>query len=405
MRYILYAALATAALAFAAGCAGGGGPSPTASPSQSPTPPPTTAPPVPARPAAFDAYPAAVADYLTAAGGSSSCLDELFAAWDLPSDGTPSCVAADVDGDDEDEYVVRFTREAEDAAPPGSLAGRIVVFDATDGGYSVVYELANATNPVIFAVDDFNANGPADAALTTEDCGAHTCFLALHLVGVEVDRYVLLVRPSERDPEGVISAPVAENQVRFEDTDGDGVPELLFREGVIGSAGAGPQRESVRTYKWDGRRFTFASLEYEPSDLRYFKVRDADEVFAKGDYTGALALYREALDNPALQDAEGIGDPAELLAYVRFRIGLAQAALGNKADALAALDDAIAAAPETLHGKMTVRFRQGYAKVGVVASGCIAARDFIAGHLEGFANAWDYGYANPEFDAEAVCPF
>jgi hypothetical protein len=417
---VLLPALLVVALALA--CGGSGeqstvsvspAPSPEASPSSTST---ATAVPPPAMPSSFGEIPATIADYLTQGGGSSDCLAALFAAWEMPSDGTTQCAAADMDGDGEDEYVVRVAQSSEAATSPEGLAGTVIVFDDEAGTYVAVFSLeelaasgqlvtvaeGGVPDPAIFGVDDYNGDGRAEAALTSSECGASTCNLTLCLVASTDGAYAGVIQSSEGG--GCVSAPVADDQVRFEDGDGDGVSDLLFREGLIGSVGAGPQRESIRTYRWDGEHYVLDSTEYAPSDVRYFKVRDADDAFAKGDYQTAISLYQEAAESPSLQDVDGFGDPAELKAYARFRIGLVKAVQGDEEGALAAVDAAIAADPNALHSQMAAQFRLGYSKVKHVSAGCSAARDFIQGHLDAFAALWEYGYANPTFQPAALCP-
>jgi hypothetical protein len=388
--------------------------SPTTDAAPSPTPSSTDSPSLPAEPSEFQAFPAAIADHLTQAGGSPDCLAELFEAWDMPSDGTTPCVAADLDGDGEDEYVVRVAREGrpEEGALEGWLAGDINIFDDLGPGYEIVFSLAAFDDfsdgallikPVIFEVGDLNADGRAAALLTTSGCGAHTCSLTVYVIGHEEGEYVSILEPGDGEV-GAIAMPITDEQVRLVDVDGDGVAEILLREGLIGSVGAGPQREGTWTYRWDGRRYVLAGTEYDASELRYFTVRDADDAFADGDYERAIALYREAVDSSQLQDVDYPGDPAELIAYARFRIGLAMAVQGDTDGALAALDAAVAADPVALHSQLTARFQQGYARVGHVSAGCGAARDFVEGNLDAFSALWDYGYANPEFRSEALCP-
>ncbi len=381
-------------------------PTPTPEPTPAPSPSPSDSPSLPAKPSEFQAFPAAIADHLTQAGGSPDCLAELFEAWDMPSDGTTPCVAADLDGDGEDEYVVRLAREFE-----GRLAGDINIFDDLGLGYEIVFSLAafddfadvDLLKPVIFEVRDLNADSRAEAFFTTSVCGAHTCSLTVYVIGHEGGEYIPILDAGGRE-DGAITLPVTEEQVRLVDVDGDGVAEILLREGLIGSVGAGPQREATRTYRWDGRRYVLAGTEYDPSDLRYFTVRDADDAFANGDYERAITLYREAVDSSQLQDVDYLGNPAELIAYARFRISLAMAVRGDTDGALASLDAAVAADPEALHSQLTARFRQGYAKVRHVSAGCGAARDFVEGNLDAFSALWAYGYANPEFRPEALCP-
>jgi tetratricopeptide (TPR) repeat protein len=416
MRWL--AALAVvAALAFSA-CGGSGKPAVLITPSPANSPAPTReAPPLPNKPSDFGDIPAAVAQYLTEGGGSADCLQALFEAWQMPADGTTPCAAADLDGDGQDEYVVRMAREAEAPASPNGLEGTVLVFREGGGAYTAVFRLEDLADallvpaaegllpdPAILAVKDVNGDGGADAALTSSQCGAHTCNVTFCLVASSAGAYASLIE-SPAGGGSCIGAPSAEDQVRFEDADGDGVSDLLFREGLVGSVGAGPQRQSLRSYRWDGERYALAGTEYEPSNLRYFKVRDADEALAAGDYQTAIKLYREAVNSPDLLDAESFGDAVELLSYARFRIGLALAQKGDSAAALTALDEAVAAEPDALHSQMAARFRQGYAKVKHTSPGCAAARDFVQANLDAFAALWDYGYANPEFDPDALCPF
>ena len=387
--------------------------SPTTDAAPSPTPSPTDSPSLSAKPSEFQAFPAAIADQLTQAGGSPDCLAELFEAWDMPSDGTTPCVAADLDGDGEDEYVVRVAREGlpEEGALEGWLAGDINIFDDLGTGYEIVFSLAafdeftdvDLIKPVIFEVGDLNAGSRAAALLTTTVCGAHTCSLTVYVIGYEEGEYVSILEPGVGEV-GAITLPITDEQVRLVDVDGDGVAEILLREGLIGSVGAGLQREGTWTYRWDGWRYLLAGTEYDPSELRYFKVREADDAFANGDYERAIALYQEAIDSSQLQDVDYPGDPAELIAYARFRIGLTMAVQGDTDGALAALDAAVAADPEALHSQLSAQFRQGYARVGHVSAGCGDARDFVEGNLDAFSALWDYGYANPEFRPDALCP-
>ena len=414
----LHAALAVAAAIAFSACGGNGEPAALITPSPAASATPTReAPPLPDKPADFGDLPAAIAQYLTDGGGSADCLQALLEAWEMPADGTTHCATADLDGDGRDEYVVRIAREAEAPASQNGLEGTVAVFDEDGGAYAAAFRLEDlkdgsqpvfpmekdrVPDPAIVGVQDVDENGTEEAALTSTQCGAHTCHVTLCLVASSAGAYASLIE----SPAGAscISAPSAEDQVRFEDADGDGVSDLLFREGLTGSVGAGPQRESLHTYRWNGERYALAGTEYESSNLRYFKARDADDALAGGDYETAIKLYREAANSPDLVEAE-FGEPTELRSYARFRIGLALAQKGDSAAALTALDEAIAAEPDALHSQLAARFRQGYAKVKHVSPGCAAARDFVQANLAAFAALWDYGYANPEFDPDALCPF
>jgi len=366
---------------------------------------------------------AGVADYLTANGGSTDCLAGLFAEWDMPSDGTPSCVAADLDGDGENEYVVRLVRKP--AGGEGSnyfpdwLLGKILIFDRTGGGFSPVFDLKDfgptryeerlSENPVIYSVTDVNRDARPEVFLTTSECGAHTCHLYVYAVAYRSGLYVSIVADSASGPS--ILVPMADNQLRIEDIDGDGTMELLLRQGLIASAGAGPQREATRRYKWDGKVFALASVEYDAANYQgyslYYLNRDADDAFTRREYSGAAALYLEALDQPDLPAFYTPGNSGELRAYARFRIGLSLAAMGDGPSALAALDRTVAADPAALHSLLAQRFRDAYAPASDLVAGCAGALTFVDENADAFARLWNYGYANPNPGAEKLplCPF
>ena len=147
-RRLLLAGLAGLTLVLAA-CGGGGGGEPTASPTPAATAtPPTVAVPTP--PSEFTGYPDAIAGYLTETEGSPSCLAELFAAWGMPEPTFgPPCAAADLDGDGDDEYVVRIADAAIPESPlsetpppmtgPTSYEGDILILDSSRDGYEVVF--------------------------------------------------------------------------------------------------------------------------------------------------------------------------------------------------------------------------------------------------------------------------
>jgi len=405
---------------------------PSATPAALETPAPFTSPTVIATPEPTDwaGLIQRVSDDLTANGGSTDCLAGLFAEWDMPSDGTPSCAAADLDGDGENEYVVRLTRlpgPTDSIGYSGKwLAGKILIFDHDLGAYSPVFNLADLvypcpyppncgervlSNPVIYSVQDLNNDAIPELVLTSGHCGAHTCFVILHIFTKRDGAYVSLLAPQQGSG-GLVSVPLADDQLRIEDIDGDGISEIVLRQGMITSAGAGPQREAVLVYSWDGEKFALTNTTYDRSNAEpyalYFLIRDADDAFTRAAYSDASALYRDALEQPDLPDNYfGAGDSAELRAYASFRIGLALAAMGGPPAALAALDDAAGAAPEALHSQLAQRFRDAYAPASDIAAGCSAALAFVDENAAAFRQVWEYGYANPNLGMERtpLCPF
>ena len=378
---------------------------------------------VPQKPDDFDSMISVLAQYLTDSRGSSSCLAELFALWHMPSDATVPCASGDFDGDGEEEYVVRLTREV----PEGGVVfveGKVAIFHRVGEFYEPITDVRDVPpaarqpreearaniSPSIFDVGDFNDDSRAEAAVMGSNCGAHTCTVGLSILGFESGSYLSIIRGEGVPPSPYASAFLAENQVWFEDTDDDGHRDLMVRQGVVNSAGAGPQREATRTYRWDGERYTFAETKYDFSSLRYFKVRDADEAFVRGDYREAIALYENAIENAALEEVESFGSKEELVAYSGLRAGLAYIQFGDAKKASDIIEETIDNYPVSLHGKAALAFRNAadLVQIGVrgsTTSGCAAVREFLMQDVSRFSEVWNYGYANPAPTPEGVCPF
>ncbi|MGB6837268.1 MAG: hypothetical protein WBF66_06155 [Dehalococcoidia bacterium] len=397
---------------------------------------------VPSQPDDFADYPDAIASYLTETGGSPSCLAELFAAWDMP-DGEVGlrCASADLDGDGQEEYVVRITvpstrgvlhygSQSELIGEPVTWAGDILILHKRAGRYELVYgqiyesilwgyevtPMIFPFDPTILGVEDYNGDGKAEAAFTTSDCGAHTCSTGLFILGWDGTEYRNLFE------EGVSAPWTPPADIEFIDLDGDGVKEVRLPAGQIASVGAGCQRDRVEFYAWDGINYVLVKTEYEPSDFLYFAVVDGDEAYAVGDVETAIALYRMAIEDTSLVDwHELLGGPEpeerdrdELIPYAHFRLRLAELASLPPDDEAAAQDlvDSIAALagqfPDSLHAQAAAQFAVAYPDGEVpseaLAAGCVAFLAYVEGNRLEFDDMWYYGYANPELVPERLCP-
>lgn len=411
---VLLASLAFAALL--AACGGG------------PTPQPTETPevivPVPARPAAFEDYPRAVADYLSATGGPARgvpCLAELLDSWALPApEHTPiatrdRCRTGNMDADSDDEVVVLFTAEPDDPGVSGLLSN-VVVFDRTGGGYRVAYQsfvpeqFPQLTPQAIVAAEDINDDGAGELVYTSTWCGAHTCTLSVFALTGDGEQYAALTSPVEDRHAEIGSIAMETADVTLEDRDGDGEQEIVLHGGVIQSVGAGPQRTRTDIYAWNGSTYALTDTAFDESTLRYFKVVDADTAFAAGDYEEAVRGYREALERDNLEDVEYFGSREELLAYTTFRLGLSYLLLGDTAQASQHIEATIATYPASQIGRATVEFRNAIDLTqvghnGGLAGGCAAATASLNGDPDRFQTAWNYGYANKGLGPADVCPF
>ena len=419
---------ALALLAIAAACDGDDAdPTPTAAPTDAA---PASEIDVPPRPAAFADYPDAVATYLSDAGDAAvaTCLAGLLDVWampdgrePLPGDPPPAgerCLAGNVDQDPEDEIAVRFTAEPDDPAYAGLLSN-VAVFDQADGAYRVAYQTWTAdelpegahASPfphTVASAGDINADGNGELVYTTSTCGAHTCSLTVFVLTGTPDAYRHLT-PESPDPANPYGIAMETADLSVEDRDGDGAQEIVLHGGTINSVGAGPQRTRTEVYAWDGAVYALTELLYDPSDLRLFRVLDADEAFAAARYDEAATLYNEAIVDTTLADAENFGSRDELLAYAHFRLGLSHLQLGDTAGASQAVETAISRFPTTLIAGAAVAFRDAIdlsqVRAGELSAGCVAAAASLASATTRFEEAWYYGYSNPQLTPTDVCPF
>jgi hypothetical protein len=393
---------------------------------------------VPTQPGDFADYPAAIASYLTEMGGSPSCLTELFAAWDMPdAEVGLHCAEGDLDGDGDEEYVVRITVPStrgtlsygppyDPTGEPISYVGDILILDKRAGRYELVYgriyesilwghevtPVSLPFDPTILGVEDYNGDGKLEVALTTADCGAHTCSTGLSILAWDGSEYRNLF-------EQQVGAPwTSPFEIEFVDLDHDGVKEVRLPAGQIASVGAGPQRDRVEFYAWDGTNYVLIKTEYEPSDFLYFAVVDADAAYAAGDVNEAIALYQKTIDDTSLVDwHEQLGqgsDRDELIPYAHFRLYLTQLASLPPDDVAAAQDliDSIAALagqfPGSLHAQAATQFAAAYPDGEVspeaLSQGCAAFLTVIEEYRQEFDDIWYYGYANPELVPERLCP-
>ena len=397
-------------------------PTPTAT--RVPSPTATAMPTVvaaPPQPSDFADYPAAMASYLTGTGGSPSCLAELFAAWTMPvvapewadESGAVDCAAGDLDGDGEDEYLLRVTNPIVTGVWPDA---DVLIFDRRVAGYEVAFQSSATLGPsppwlpVILRIGDVNGDGKLEASFTAESCGAHTCWTYIYILAWDGQQYVDII-------DGEVEVPYARD-IRFVDVESDGIERLYVAAGQIASVGAGPQRNVNFTYAWDGAKYVLAKTEYEPSDWLYFAVVDGDAAYAAGDIEKAIALYRKAIEDTSLVDwHEGVGigrDRDELIPYARFRLGLAQLARlhgGAQASAQEVVNSIaglLAEFPESFHARAAWQFAQAYPDGEVspqaLSQGCAAFLAVVEEHRQEFDAAWDYGYANPELVPERLCP-
>ncbi|NLT42875.1 MAG: VCBS repeat-containing protein [Anaerolineae bacterium] len=379
-------------------------------PVTSPTPAsetlPTTVAPAP-DPGPAPAFPGldALADYATAAEGDPEAVAAAVRAWGMEPQAGPSLsamaqdrivVAADLTGDGQEELIVLTSNPVPQTI---SGEGNLTIMSAGADRYEVQFDAltdgASEGLVSLLAVQDINGDGRSDVAYASESCGAHTCMADVRVLSYQSDDYLQLAS-------GITAA--YPDLLALEDRDGDSVMEIVVHGNVIGSVGAGPQRASTLVYRLLEGRYRLSEVEYDPSDLLYFRVVDGNIALAQGTINEAIAIYTEVIQNDSLQASGVFATPEEevdaLRSFARFRLIVAYAmqeepSTGRELALIRAEAGPFVPAAEA--------FWAGYAETRSIEAGCAAVAEVAEIRPEMLDLLNSYGYANPFFTELDLC--
>lgn len=379
---------------------------PIASPTDTPVPPtvaptatvePNVGPFWPERPAFIGDYVMTILDYLNEDPVHIIRLRSMLRDWGAISDRIGQVEEADLDGDGQLEWIVVFGQSAQGAI---TVPGDLIVIDQLDGDYVLLFQDSVwygdlQENVALLSTGDINADGLAELAYTTMTCGAHTCFSTVYLFAWDGTAFASLIKDD-------ILMPYAE--IALENLDGDPAQELTLHGGMIGSVGAGPQRSRTEIYDWNGSIYTLKETVYDPSDFLYFKVLDANTALRAGDYTRGIALYNEVISDGDLRTWKGPAEREDLVAFARYRLALIYLLVKDEANAEAMAQALQAEQPYHIYNQVTQVLLDYYYKEGSVLAACQAITEFAAEFPETTEVLNGFGYANPAFTPEEVCP-
>jgi outer membrane protein assembly factor BamB len=370
-------------------------PIPTATPTATPLPPAspptgTVIPPVPDEP---EIWPAIITAFLNADPTNVTQLADLLAQWANPDplpfiDSTFDLQTADLNNDGRSELLLLV------AGPNLSDDGWAMVIEQdADGLYNLAWAKP-ASAPESLAVVDLNGDSGLDFVYGDQVFQVSQSYVTVVPVGWSGQAFVDLSH------EPIASTNVHLDEVRIEDTTGDGLSEIIIRGGTYGSAGAGPDRTSTLTYTWSEDGYVLLSQVPDLPQEYYFFLVDGNQQLIAGEFETAIAIYESSLfSDDAIYDSYADHQRA----FAEFQLMLAYLLLKDEEGAAVWANSGHY--PEQFYSEVKEVFWNIYSESHDWVAAAEAARKRV--RLAGFDRVqlvpW-VGYANTPLSLEDILP-
>ncbi|MBI3960253.1 MAG: LysM peptidoglycan-binding domain-containing protein [Chloroflexi bacterium] len=373
-------------------------PEPTPTPTSQPTATPTHDPNavLPACPADLAIASNPLLEVLNRDDSSGGLLAAFLNACGLASDGP---VLADLTSDGLDDLVLVYRLSSESAASTSGQGDLLIANGIGGGGYAAEYVADAAGSVRLLKTEDINADGAADVVWLDTTCGASTCFDTLYVRSWDGAGW-------QDWTEGTITMASAQVEIAELDEAGSGA-ELQLSGGAYGSVGAGPQRE--RTEIWasiDGAPYSLLRESYGESACLYHLILDANRAFAIDlDFELAQTHFSTAIfENKRNACWTRPNELEELRSFAFFRLAQIAGYAGEPATAQALIEQLADTYPAQPYAQVGRIWLDGYLASGDPVSACVLVTNFVTSNPAAVEVLADYGYANPTFTADDVCP-
>lgn len=355
------------------------------------TPTPATPAPTPGSCASSLAgYPALILTYLNTPGNTPGSLRDWLTQCNVIIGDPDAVTTAALQSATSADLVVTLNEP-----PDGS--GLLLVYHSSPSAYKLAHKAESSGRVALLTVTDLNADRKPDIVWTDTSCGAHTCFTTLYVDSWDGTTYA----------DWIVGEPtIASAEYRFQDIvpTGSG-QEIIVHGGVIGSVGAGPQRAWTETYiSANGASYTLFEQVYDASTCLYHAILDANAAFdtwAAEGFEPAITAYTDAIKDQTLTACGTIANElATLRDFARFRLTVALVGNGQQADAQAILAQITTPA---LRGAANA-FNTAYRTSRSIIQACRDTNTYAQANPASWQFLADWGYANPTFAAEDLCP-
>lgn len=356
-------------------------------------------------PGEMNGLPQAAAQVLTEWNGSIEVLQSYLARCGVLGEQRGSVQRMTLRAESVPEVVVAAVD-----ADAGSPLGLVTVLGAGPLGWEPVYQSGLTADVTLLpvgdtdapaGVPDINQDGYPDLVWSDTTCGANACFTTVHVLSYIDGNFRDWVNGS---------TTMASAAVRIEDVvpAGSG-QELLLKGGVIGTVAAGPQRPATAVWaSLGGAPYVEVQQGYAPSFCLYHHILDADVAMQSGaqdNYAAAIAAYRAAADDSRLVACwVRPNEVDELRAYALYRLAVAHAYAGDRQGADAAVEELSSRFPNDALAELARLWWLSYRTARDDVAACAVATTFAQRRPETWQRLADYGFANPGFSAEMLCP-
>ena len=299
-----------------------------------------------------------------------------------------------------DSQVARSTATRNRGSSP-SRDGNQQELVILSGGKAHSLSFAATANGTIelLATQDINGDNRTDVVWADTVCGANTCFLTVHVRSWDGVAW--------RDwTKGTITMASA-NVSLIDSSISEKIKELHLTGGEYTGADAGPQRK--RTAVWTstgGAAYSLNDEIFASSDCLYHTLLDANRAFTDERYLEkAQWLYTDVAENESLKACWNRPDElSELRSFALFRLAVIMGYQENPIEATFLVQRLEAEYAEQVYAGVARRWLDNYLLTGDPRSACKVVGVYAEVVPEVVDILADYGYANPTFVPEDVCP-